>query len=206
MKFKRLDCLILIKRLFLGVLTVLILSCSSTSKKEEEQHIKSSEKTLEQVSETTQVKTETKAKTEKLMVQDKWDIAQKLRLLQYEVHGLEDKIFGNETYGFIGLHGVYRQCHIKLAQPKNGGNGNIRWMEPIDRITKKKEKSEMIGLNDRNKIIKIKEEFLKKRIKRFLTYRETLQKKQKEYNNKIEVCHLKLKMQKEKITENKKNL
>ena len=175
----------------LFLFSILVLSCSS----KKVAYVKETMKYPQQVNGNTKIGVE----KGDLVVQEKWNIAQELRQLQYDVYGLEDNVFGNKKYGSLGLYGVYRQCHIDLAKPENGGNGNVRWIEPMDPVIKDEKKGGIISLDNRNKIVKIKKEFLKERIKRFTQYKETLQTKQQEYRRKVEECELKLKMQKKKM-------
>jgi hypothetical protein len=50
-----------------------------------------------------------------------------------------------------------------------------------------------IGLDDKKQLIGVSEEFLKDRIERFKQYKLVLQKRQDEYEDKVEICKTELK-------------
>ncbi len=83
----------------------------------------------------------------------------------------------------------------KLADKANGGDGHLIWTEPIDRVTDKEEDFK-IGLDEKDKLVGITEEFLKDRIERFRNYRNILQKRQDEYEQKLEICQTEVKSRK----------
>ncbi len=126
-----------------------------------------------------------------MIYQKKVNMSEELRTLQYSVYETEDKVYGNRKFGSEGMYGILKQCKLKLASPKNGGDGKLKWMEPIDRVTDKEEHFE-IGLNDEKKIIGLNEEYLKDRIKRFRGYKKILEKRQDEYQEKIDICNSEL--------------
>ena len=72
-----------------------------------------------------------------MVVQKKVLMNEELRKIQYEVYELEDRVYGNRKYGSLGLYGVLRDCKTQLSDPKNGGDGKLKWTEPIDRVTDK---------------------------------------------------------------------
>ena len=122
-----------------------------------------------------------------LVVQKKVQMNEELRRLQNDVYGLEDRVYGNRKYGSKGLYGTLKACRLKLVSREMGGDGKLMWTEPIDRVTDKEEDFE-IGIDEKEKIVGVSEEFLKDRIKRFKKYKRTLQKRQDEYEEKVEVC------------------
>lgn len=127
-----------------------------------------------------------------MVVQKKVMMNEELRKLQYEVYELEDRVYGNRKYGSLGLYGVLRDCKLQLSDTKNGGDGKLKWTEPIDRVTDKEEGFK-IGLDEENKLVGISEEFLADRIKRFKSYQNILNKRQDEYEEKVVICKTELK-------------
>lgn len=126
-------------------------------------------------------------KSGNLVVQKKVLMNEELRRLQNEVYESEDKVYGNRKYGSEGLYGALKQCRLKLSSKEYGGDGKLTWTEPIDRVTDKEDEFE-IGVDEKDKIVAVSEEFLKDRIKRFRGYKQVLQKREDEYNEKLEIC------------------
>ena len=122
-----------------------------------------------------------------LVVQKKVQMNEELRRLQNEVYSLEDQVYGNRKYGSQGLYGTLKTCRLKLVSRELGGDGKLMWTEPIDRVTDKEEDFE-IGIDEKEKIVGVSEEFLKDRIVRFKKYKRVLQKRQDEYEEKVEIC------------------
>lgn len=131
-----------------------------------------------------------------MVVQKKVAMNEELRKLQYEVFELEDRVYGNRKYGSKGLYGALKSCREELVSKKYGGNGKLMWTEPADRVTDKEQEFN-IGLDEKDKIVGVSEEFLKDRIARFVNYRQTLTKRQDEYEEKLEICDADLKAKKE---------
>ncbi len=127
-----------------------------------------------------------------MVVQKKVVMAEELRAIQYSVYELEDRVYGSRKFGSQGLYGVLKDCKMQLSDKGNGGDGKLIWMEPLDRVTDKEEKFE-IGIDDKDKIIGVQEEFLKDRISRFGRYKDVLMKRQDEFNEKIDICKTELK-------------
>ncbi len=122
-----------------------------------------------------------------LIVQKKVEMNEELRRLQNEVYSLEDRVYGSRKYNSQGLYGTLKACKVKGNSRELGGDGKLTWTEPIDRITDKEDDFE-IGIDEKDKIVGVSEEFLKDRIKRFKNYRGVLQKREDEYQEKLEVC------------------
>ncbi len=137
-----------------------------------------------------------------MVFQKKVNMAEELRRLQIDVYSLEDKVYGNRKFGSQGLYGNLKGCRKDLVDPKNGGNGKLKWTEPIDRVTDKEEEFK-IGLDDKDKIVGVSEEFLKDRIERFKDYQRVLQKREDEYAEKMEICEAELKAQKHALEASK---
>lgn len=126
-----------------------------------------------------------------LIVQKKVEMGEELRRLQNEVYSLEDRVYGNRKYNSMGLYGKLKSCRLKVSSKKMGGDGKLTFTEPIDRVTDKEDEFE-IGIDEKEKIVGVSEEFLKDRITRFRGYRATLQKREDEYEEKTEICDAEL--------------
>lgn len=131
-----------------------------------------------------------------MVVQKKVQMNEELRRLQYEVYELEDRVYGNRKYGAKGLYGALKACREQIVSTKYGGDGKLMWTEPIDRVTDKEDEFN-IGIDEKDKIVAVSEEFLKDRIARFNKYKTTLVKRQDEYEEKLEICDADLKAKKE---------
>jgi hypothetical protein len=127
-----------------------------------------------------------------LVVQKKVQMNEELRRLQNEVYELEDNVYGNRKYGSKGLYGVLKDCRGDLSDKKNGGTGKLQWTEPVDRVTDKEDEWK-IGIDEKEKIVGVSEEFLKDRIERFRGYKTVLMKRQDEYEDKVQICKAELK-------------
>jgi hypothetical protein len=130
-----------------------------------------------------------------MVVQKKTLLAEELRRLQYYVYELEDRVYGNRKFGSQGLYGVLKQCRLKLSDKANGGDGKLKWTEPLERITDK-EPDLKIGLDEKDQLVAITEEYIVDRIERFKKYKTTLQQRQDEYEEKVEICEAELRSQK----------
>jgi len=131
-----------------------------------------------------------------MIVQKKVQMNEELRRLQYEVYELEDRVYGNRKYGSKGLYGALKSCREQITSKKFGGDGKLIWTEPVDRVTDKEDEFN-IGIDEKDKIVAVSEEFLKDRITRFAKYKQTLLKRQDEYEEKLEICDADLKTKKE---------
>ncbi len=126
-----------------------------------------------------------------MVFQQKVDMAEELRRLHINVYSLEDRVYGSRKYGSQGLYGVLKRCRSEVIHPKYGGTGKLMWTEPIDRVTDKEDDFE-IGY-EKEKLVGVNQEFLKDRIKRFKNYKRVLQKREDEYQEKLDICEAKLK-------------
>lgn len=126
-----------------------------------------------------------------LVVQKKVEMNEELRRLQNEVYSLEDHVYGNRKYKSQGLYGRLKSCRTKLSSKAMGGDGKLMWTEPIDRVTDKEDEFD-IGIDEEEKIVGVSEEFLKDRIARFKKYKGVLQKREDEYQEKVEICDAEL--------------
>ncbi len=134
-----------------------------------------------------------------MVVQKKVMMNEELRRLQNEVYSSEDLVYGNRKYGSTGLYGALKSCKIKLASRAYGGDGKLRWTEPIDRVTDKEDNFKM-GLDENEKIVGLNEEYLIDRIKRFKKYKLILNKREDEYKEKLAICDAALTAKKEQAS------
>jgi hypothetical protein len=126
-----------------------------------------------------------------LVVQKKVLMNEDLRRLQNEVYSLEDRVYGNRDYKSEGMYGALKKCRGQLSSKKLGGDGKLIWTEPMDRVTDKEDDFE-IGIDEKDKIVGVSEEFLLDRIKRFKGYKQVLMKREDEYKDKLEICDTEL--------------
>jgi hypothetical protein len=129
-----------------------------------------------------------------MVVQRKVVMNEELRRIQNEVYELEDRVYGNRKYGSLGLYGVLKDCRTHLADKTTGGDGKLKWTEPMDRITDKEDEMK-VGLDDKDQLVGVSEEMLKDRIERFRNYKVILMKREDEYEDKVAVCKNELKNQ-----------
>lgn len=130
-----------------------------------------------------------------MVVQKKVAMNEELRTLQNDVYELEDRVYGNRKYGSLGLYGVLKDCRLQLADKDNGGSGKLMFTEPIDRVTDKEDDFK-VGLDEKDKLVGVSEEMLLDRITRFRGYKSVLQKRQDEYEEKVDICKNELKAKK----------
>ncbi len=130
-----------------------------------------------------------------MVVQKKVLMAEELRKLQTEVYEMEDRVYGNRKFGSKGKYGVLKDCRMDLADKKNGGDGKLKWTEPLNRVTDS-ENEFKIGLDEKDQLVGVNEEFLKDRIERFKKYKVILQGREDEISEKVDICQTELKSQK----------
>lgn len=178
-----------LKLALLGGLSLVLLNCSSNPNKAKK--IETNMEKADVISGDEKVG----VKGGNLVVQKKVMMNEELRRLQNDVYEMEDRVYGNRKYGSLGLYGVLKQCKANLASKEYGGSGKLIWTEPIDRVTDKEDEFD-VGIDEKDKIVGISEEFLKDRIDRFKKYKVVLQKREDEYNEKLEICETDLKSRK----------
>ncbi|NJL25813.1 MAG: hypothetical protein HC902_11980 [Calothrix sp. SM1_5_4] len=122
-----------------------------------------------------------------MVVMDKARMTEKLRDLQNSVYSLEDRVYGTRKLGSLGLYGELKACRRKLASRQYGGTGTMIWTEPLDRVTDKEEEVK-VGLDEKQNLVGVSEEYLKDRLQRFQGYKMILQKRADEFHDKIEAC------------------
>lgn len=174
------------------VLTLTVLAgCSSSPHKAEEIETKVENKG--------QVKDEVVGinKDGDMVVQRKFQMSEELRRIQYEVYELEDRVYGNRKFGSKGLYGVLKDCRTDVASKEMGGDGKLRFIEPLERVTDKEEEYK-IGLDEEKQLVGVSEEYLKDRLTRFQGYKQVLMKRQDEYEEKVEICKAEMRAKKQK--------
>ena len=139
-----------------------------------------------------------------MVVQKKLEMNEALRRLQNEVYELEDRVYGNRKFGSKGLYGTLKDCRAEAVSKSLGGDGKLRWTEPVDRVTDKEDEWN-IGFDEKDKLVAVSEEFLVDRIERFKKYRQVLMKRQDEYEEKLEICDAEVKAKKDKAGSDEKS-
>lgn len=133
-----------------------------------------------------------------MVYQRKVAMNEELRRLELDVYDLEARVLGGPRYlDNRGLYGVLRDCRVQLGNVDNSGDGKVRWTEAREYVTPDDDYSSM-GVEDKKRIVGVSEEFLKDRLARFKGYKNTLEKRQDEYETKVKVCQLELAAQKKK--------
>lgn len=137
-------------------------------------------------------------KDDSLIFQKKALVAEDLRRLQYDVHGLEDRTYGGTRYyGNPGIWGALNECRLKLASIDNGGSGKLTYIEPLEYVVPDDEAGK-IGYDETGQLVSVTEEFLKDRIKRYLGYKKILTERNRQIADKFEMCRLELQVQKKR--------
>ena len=85
-----------------------------------------------------------------MVVQKKTLMSEELRRIQYEVYEMEDRVYGNRKFGSKGLYGVLKDCRTELADKKNGGEGKLKWLEPMERSTDKEDEYKIVSEEENN--------------------------------------------------------
>ena len=122
-----------------------------------------------------------------MVVQEKAQMSERLRDLQNAVYSLEDKAYGTRKLGSLGLYGQLKNCKRKLASKPYGGSGSMVWTEPLDRVTDKEDELK-IGLDEKKDLVGVNEEYLRDRVARFSGYKQILQKRTDEFQDRVEEC------------------
>lgn len=126
-----------------------------------------------------------------MVVLDKAQVAEKLRDLQNSVYSLEDRVYGTRKLGSLGLYGELKSCQRKVASKQYGGDGNLTWTEPLDRLTDKEDDLKL-GLDEKKDLVAVSQEYLRTRLQRFAGYRQILQKRADDFEERIESCKAQL--------------
>lgn len=116
-------------------------------------------------------------------------LAQQLIGLQKAVYELEYEIYGNKDLGRKGLYGILRRCldegnELKRLPPRTiltAGEDDIRGKMLLD---------------EEEKLVNVKEEFFLERIKRFEGYKDSYERQQEDFDERIRICEHDLKKKK----------
>ena len=126
-----------------------------------------------------------------MVVQKKVMLAEELRKLMTSTYELEDKVYGNQELGSWGLYGVLKECRKKISSKEFGGEGKLMWTEKIERVIDRNDEFK-IGLDENEKLVAVKEEYLLDRIGRFKKYKEVLSFREVEMKDKVDICQAEL--------------
>lgn len=110
---------------------------------------------------------------------------------------MEAAVYGGPRYlDNNGLRVALRDCQIKAADTRIGGEGKLKPMPEQREYVLPENEQTKISLDEKNKIVGVSKEFLKDRIERLTTYRTVLRQRQDEYVDRLQMCELALKAQK----------
>lgn len=173
---------------FLGILSVLV-SCSSNPNKAKE--IETNLEKSQNVGAGLKLGLNDKGE---MITQKKVEMAQVLSQLQTQVAELELDIYGEETLGRAGLYGVLQECLDKAVETKNGGDGKLRRLpERAVLVPLEDHGQTKIGLDEKENLVSVSEEFLLDRIKRYEYYRAGYLKQKDDFKDRIRICKAELK-------------
>lgn len=111
-------------------------------------------------------------------------VSEEMRRLQNDAFELEAKVYGGKRYmDNDGLYGALKQCRLKEARVTKQ---IVPMAEPRSYVIP--EDDYEIGLNYHSQIIGVQRENLIARMERFKHYREILEQRADEYQNKIDQC------------------
>jgi hypothetical protein len=124
-----------------------------------------------------------------MVYQKKYEISEELRDLEIKTHEMESQVYGGRRYfDNRGQWGALKDCREKISLM---GDGKMSWTEPREYVIPD-EDNYSIGLDEKNNLIGVTEEFLKDRMARFRKYRDTLEKRSDEYTERINECKMEL--------------
>lgn len=105
-------------------------------------------------------------KSGEAIVREQQEVSQQLRGEVWWNNSLEQELTSiqAETY----------RCRVDLADPRIGGDGEVVEIPELDKVKNTRKIKELIGL-DGNRIVVVKEEFLKDRLAQEKAYREALE-------------------------------
>lgn len=174
---------------FFGILILTMIGCSTSPHKAEK--VDTSIEKTQNINGGEQIG----VKDGKMIVQQKVLMGEELRRLQTDVYEMEDRIYGNRKYGSKGKLGLLKECRMGLAEKNNGGDGKLKWTEAVSRVTDSETEFKM-GLDEKDQLVGVSDEFLKDRIERFRKYKTILQGREDEISEKLDICENDLKSQK----------
>lgn len=131
------------------------------------------------------------SKDGRMIYQEKLLFAEELRKLENEVMLSEDRVYGTRKYNSTGLWGELKSCYAKLAKKQNE---KPQKLDPLDRPSEKFKKFDDVGLDpNSDKLIALKEEYLKERFKDLEKTKTSLAEKEDELSEKLTNCKEQLK-------------
>ncbi|QDK43875.1 hypothetical protein DOM22_01200 [Bdellovibrio sp. ZAP7] len=127
-------------------------------------------------------------KDDDMVAQTKVYLSEELRSAETTSYELEAKVYGGHRYlDNEGLYGVLRGCY--LAHGKTTGD-----LIPMseDRSYVIPDEEYEFGIDRGHNLIGLRTEYLRDRLARFKHYKQVLLKRQTEYENKIDLCKIKV--------------
>lgn len=162
-----------------------VMSCSSPSK------VKRLEDEDTKLKDANPVGTENVGiKDDHIVVQKKVYLSENLRRLQNEVKELERLIYGARKNDPGGLYLLLRECHQRASDKRIGGDGKYPGMERIARLTGK-DPEYKYGLDSKDHLVAISDEFFHERINRYRKFKEILEKRHTDFQEDLGVCEAK---------------
>lgn len=135
-----------------------------------------------------------------MVYQKKVLIGEELRDLQIKAHELEAQVYGGRRYfDNRGLWGALKDCREQVSML---GDGKLQWTEGREYVIPD-EDNYAIGLDEKNSLVGVSEEFLKDRLQRFKQYRDVLEKRYDDFTERIRVCKLELQAKQKEAAEKK---
>lgn len=127
-------------------------------------------------------------KNGEMISQTKVYLAEELRSAENSAYELEARVYGGHRYlDNDGLYGVLKSCYVSQAKL----TGNLTPMSE-DRAYIIPTEEHELGVDKEKNLVGLRNEYLKDRLARFKQYKEVLLKRQTEYENKIDLCKLKV--------------
>lgn len=125
-------------------------------------------------------------KDDMIIAQKQVMMSEELRTLQNDTYSLEAKVYGGDRYlENNGAWGTLRNCYKQLSQV----TGELRPMSE-QRNYVIPDEDYKIGLDHDHNIVGIKEEYLLDRIAHFKSYKQILNQRLNEYQDKIDLCEM----------------
>lgn len=125
-----------------------------------------------------------------MVFQNKIEMADYLKRLQYDVFESEEEIYGNPKKGNKGKRGVLHDCLLKLRSVQMGGEGTFVDAPEEQVLTRKEEKLDLekMGVDKNKKLVAVEEDYLKDRIKRFEGYKDLYRLQGSWYDREVKKC------------------
>ena len=121
-----------------------------------------------------------------MVYQEKLLFAEELRKLENEVLLLEDRVYGTRKYQSTGLWGELKSCQVALGKKKGEKPKKI---DSFERPSEKLKKFDDVGLDpNSDKLIALKEEYLKEKFKDLEKAKQNLSSKEDELAEQLKEC------------------